>query len=378
MLTATLRLQARSGSKRVPKPNGPGSGVSTAGVARTDAAGAGATLSPVHPVEAIRSRGHVRWGIVGCGDVTEVKSGPAFGRVAGSSLAAVMRRDGAKARDYAARHGVPRWSDDARDVLEADDVDAVYVATPPSSHAAYVIRAAEAGKPVYVEKPMARTAAEAESMVAACADAGVPLFVAYYRRALPRFEFVRARLAEGAIGTPTRVHAALTQPPPADAASAGWRWDAATAGDGLLFDLGSHGLDLLDHWFGAVRTVHGHARTRSAWAGVHDEWVATLDFAQGVLGTAAWGFAGPSVRDRIEVFGTAGSLHVPLFADGPVALTDAQGRTVEHAIPHPAHVQEPLIAAIVADLLGRGPAAPSTGASALRTQRVLETLATAQ
>jgi predicted dehydrogenase len=330
------------------------------------------------PHEAIRRRGHVRWGIIGCGDVTEVKSGPAFQRVAGSSLTAVMRRDGAKARNFAARHGVPRWSDDARDVLEADDVDAVYVATPPSSHAAYVLEAARAGKPVYVEKPMARTVAEAEAMVAACADAGVPLFVAYYRRALPRFEFVRARLAEGAIGTPTRVHAVVAQPPPAAAGRAGWRWDAATAGDGLLFDLGSHGLDLFDHWFGPVRTVHGLARTRSTWAQVSDEVVATLAFERGVIGTAAWGFAGPTVRDRIEVFGTAGSLSVPLFADGPVALTDAAGRTVEHAIPHPAHVQEPLIAAIVADLLGRGGSAPSTGASALRTQRVLERLAAAR
>ncbi|MDF1521707.1 MAG: Gfo/Idh/MocA family oxidoreductase [Trueperaceae bacterium] len=332
----------------------------------------------MNPLEAIRSRGHVRWGIVGCGDVTEVKSGPAFQRVAGSSLAAVMRRDGAKARDYAERHGVPRWSDDARDVIEADDVDAVYVATPPSGHATYVLQAAQAGKPVYVEKPMARTVAEAEAMVAACTDAGVPLFVAYYRRALPRFEFVRARLADGAIGTPTRVHAVVAQPPPADAASAGWRWDAATAGDGLLFDLGSHGLDLLDHWFGPVRTVAGHARTRSAWAQVSDEHVAALAFEGGVIGTAAWGFAGPTIRDRIEVFGTAGSLHVPLFADGPVVLTDAQGRTGEHRVPHPAHVQAPLIAAIVADLLGLGGPAPSTGASALRTQRVLERLATSR
>ena len=329
-------------------------------------------------LDAIRSRGSVRWGIVGCGDVTEVKSGPAFQRVPGSSLAAVMRRDGAKARDYAERHGVPRWSDDARDVIEADDVDAIYVATPPSSHAAYVLQAARAGKPVYVEKPMARTVAEAEAMVAACADAGVPLFVAYYRRALPRFAFVRERLAEGAIGTPTRVHAVVSQPPPADPANAGWRWDAATAGDGLLYDLGSHGLDLLDHWFGPVRSVAGHARTRSAWAQVSDELVAALSFEKDVVATAAWGFAGPTVRDRIEVFGTAGSLRVPLFADGPVVLTDAQGRTVEHPIPHPAHVQEPLIAAIVADLLGRGEPAPSTGASALRTQRVLERLASSR
>lgn len=136
-------------------------------------------------LERIRQRGHVRWGFVGCGDVTEVKSGPAFSRIPGSSVSVVMRRDAEKARDYAARHQVPRWTTDATEVIESDDVDAVYVATPPASHAAYALQAAAAGKPVYVEKPLALDRTEGEAMVRACEAAGVPLFVAYYRRALP-------------------------------------------------------------------------------------------------------------------------------------------------------------------------------------------------
>src|SRR6184192_2580039 len=94
----------------------------------------------------------IRWGIIGCGDVTEVKSGPAFQKASNSALVAVMRRDAAKAADYAARHGVPRWYADARELIADADVDAVYVATPPSSHEEYAIMAAEAAKPIYVEK----------------------------------------------------------------------------------------------------------------------------------------------------------------------------------------------------------------------------------
>lgn len=142
----------------------------------------------------------IRWGIIGCGDVCEVKSGPAFQKADGSALVAVMRRDGAKAADFARRHGVPRWYDDAAALVADPEVDAVYVATPPSTHAQHTLLAARAGKPVYVEKPMAPTRAACDEMRAACAAAGVPLFVAYYRRALPRFVKVRELLAAGAVG----------------------------------------------------------------------------------------------------------------------------------------------------------------------------------
>src|SRR5438067_5233611 len=138
--------------------------------------------------------------MIGCGDVTEVKSGPGFQKAAHSRLVAVMRRNGALARDYAERHGVPRWYDDAESLVADPEVDAVYVATPPSSHEEYTLLAARAGKPVYVEKPMARDHAECVAMIDACRAAGVPLFVAYYRRALPRFLKIKELIESGAIG----------------------------------------------------------------------------------------------------------------------------------------------------------------------------------
>src|SRR5690625_1222950 len=133
----------------------------------------------------------VRWGIIGVGHVTEVKSGPGFQQAERSELVAVMRRHGERAADYARRHGVPRWYDDADALIADPEVDAVYIATPPDSHAEYAVRVLEAGKPVYVEKPMARTAAECEQMLSASRRSGLPVFVAYYRRAMPRFVKVK-------------------------------------------------------------------------------------------------------------------------------------------------------------------------------------------
>src|SRR5689334_14273937 len=179
----------------------------------------------------------IRWGIIGCGDVTEVKSGPALQKARGSSLVAVMRRTGDLARDYAARHGVPRWYDDADALINDPEVDAVYVATPPSSHMDYVLRTAQAGKPVYVEKPMAREFSECRAMIEACRSANVPLFVAYYRRALPRFLKIKELIDSGTIGEVRSVIVTLLRPPQGNKvprAPLPWRVPPGDAGGGLV------------------------------------------------------------------------------------------------------------------------------------------------
>ena len=159
-----------------------------------------------------------------------------------------MRRDRAKAEDYARRHGVPRWYDDADALIHDDEVDAVYIATPPDSHRDYAVRVLAAGKPVYVEKPMARTTAECEEMLAAAERAGLPLFVAYYRRAMPRFGTVQQLLHDGAVGQVQAVSVRNSQPAVIDdGADVPWRVRPEISGGGHFVDLASHTLDLLDH-----------------------------------------------------------------------------------------------------------------------------------
>ena len=155
----------------------------------------------------------IRWGIVGCGDVTEVKSGPGFAKAENSALVSVMRRNGDLARDYARRHGVPKWTDDAAELVRDPDVDAVYVATPPNAHRDYTVLCAEAGKPVLVEKPIAPAFEEAQMMVRTCAEAGILLFVAYYRRAMPIYLKVKELVDGGRIGAPRTVHISHLEKP---------------------------------------------------------------------------------------------------------------------------------------------------------------------
>ena len=321
------------------------------------------------PTGFFSGRSTVRWGIIGCGDVTEVKSGPGFQKAAGSALVAVMRRNGALAADYAKRHGVPRSYDNAAALIADPEVDAVYVATPPDSHASYALQVAAAGKPAYNEKPMARNTAECDRMVEAFARAGLPLFVAYYRRRLPRFLEVQKLLAAGAIGKVTGVRYQGSGPKHRD--PAGWRLDAAQAGGGHFLDVGSHVLDLLDFLFGPLTEVAGMAANLGGTCSVED--AVAMSFRCGeVPGAAAWNFASEVTEDLVVLTGTEGRLTFGVFTNDPLQLENAQG-TQAIDRPNPPHVAQPLIQTVVDDLLGRG-TCPSTGESARRTTQVMDTV----
>lgn len=318
----------------------------------------------------LQGRTQVRWGMIGCGAVTEVKSGPGFQKADGSTLVAVMRRDGAMAASYARRHGVPRSYDQAQHLLADPEVDAVYIATPPDTHAEYALQAAAAGKPAYVEKPMARHTPECDRMVAAFQRAKLPLYVAYYRRRLPRFLTAQELITGGALGRVTSVRYACSAPRHRD--EGGWRVAAEASGGGHFLDVGSHALDLLDFLLGPLDTVTGVARQHGGKSPV-EETVAMSFLAGGTIpGSAAWDFASAEPEDAFTFTGTEGRLTLSLLGDEPLVLENAAGRH-ELPRPNPPHVQQPLIQSVVDELLGRG-TCPSTGASARRTSQVMDTV----
>ena len=316
----------------------------------------------------------VRWGIIGCGDVTEVKSGPAFGKADGSALVAVMRRDRHLAEDYARRHGVPRWYADAEALVRDPDVDAVYVATPPDGHLDGVRTRARYGKPVYVEKPMARTHEECLAMNDACRVAGVPLFTAYYRRMLPRFregEGTGGRAARSARCAWSRSVSTRRHVPASGALP--WRFDPQVAGGGLFVDLASHTLDLLDYVLGPITEAHGGAANQGGFYAAEDIVTASLAFASGAKGTGLWRFTADRDKDVVEIIGSTGRLTFATFDERPVLLIRG-GEAKEFVIPHPPHVQQPLIQSITASTSCAGRAAATDGESGARTNRVMDAL----
>lgn len=327
--------------------------------------------------------GTIRWGILGCGAVTEVKSGPAYRQVPGFAVVSVMRRDAEKAADYARRHGVPHWTTDAQALIDAPEVDAVYIATPPDTHLHYALRVAAAGKPCCVEKPMARTPEECARMNAAFRDAGVPLFVAYYRRSLPRFERVRQWLRDGRIGPVRHVHWAFSRPPRADDLDgrSGWRTDPERAGGGYFVDLASHGLDLLMHLLGDIEDVSGLATNQQGLYPAEDAVVAHWRFAaqadgSRALGSGYWNFAADRRCDAVEIVGRDGRIGFSVFEDAPVVI-DCAGGAEALEIAHPTHIQRPHVEAIARHLRGEA-VHPSTGETAIRATEVMHRILAAR
>ena len=291
----------------------------------------------------------IRWGIIGCGNVTEKKSGPAFYQLQGSALQAVMRRDEDKARDYALRHHVPKYYHDASVLIHDADVDAIYVATPPDSHAKYAIDALAAGKPVYVEKPMALNYRQCMEMIEASEKYGVPLYIAYYRRALPYFLKVKLLIDEGVIGQVRYAFMRLEREvsdndrQPANV----WRLNAAVSGGGYFVDLGSHQLNLLQFLFGPIATHRSVVRNKAGLYEAEDFVSVLLQHQSGIDVNCTWSFCAPAGRraDEVEVVGDLGTLYFSVF--DLKNIRKAQKNRVETIeIPTEAEIQKPLISQI--------------------------------
>ena len=316
----------------------------------------------------------IKWGIIGCGDVTELKSGQAFNKVPHSSLVAVMRRDAPKAADYARRHNVPNWYDDADALINDPTVNAVYVATPPGSHADYAIRAMRAGKPVYVEKPMALNAEECAAMNQVSRETGMPLFVAFYRRALPYFLKVKELVDQRIIGDIRYVNIRLNwQPDDREVGTQpGWRVTPEVSGGGLFHDLASHQFDFLEYLLGPIKSASGYARNQAGLYAADDIVVATYEFESGVLGTGSWCFmVNPEQRlEQTQLIGSAGTITFSFFENFTINVTTASG-SEDYTIPFPMHVQQPLIESIVQELRSEGKS-PSTGETGARASTILD------
>ena len=321
----------------------------------------------------------IRWGIIGCGEVTEVKSGPGFQKAEGSELVAVMRRRGELAADFARRHGVRSWYDDADRLIADPSVDAVYIATPPGAHERLALAVCAAGKPAYVEKPMARNHAECRRMIDAFAAAGVPLYVAYYRRALPRFVRARDLVAAGAIGRVTGVSYRMTGPFHRDVearlregAPLPWRQQAEHAGGGLFLDVGCHTLDILDFILGPLEEARGVAGNLSTPHDVEDAVALSFRTRDGAPGIAQWSFAAAERADDLVISGDRGEVRLSTFGVEPVELRRGDGAPAERFdLPNPPHIQQPFIQSIVDELRGRG-RCESTGESAARTSAIID------
>lgn len=263
----------------------------------------------------------LRWGILGCGNVAEHKGGPPLYSVDDSELIAVMRRDKAKAEDFAERHGAKRSYTDVEKLLSDDEINAIYIATPPHVHCEQTIRAARAGKHVLCEKPMAMSVSECQQMVDACHELGVTLMLAYYRNHYPNVVQMKTLMNDGVIGDVVLARINCTgyyNPNRQDLKN--WRINPEISGGGVLMDIGSHRISLLQYLMGDVASVRGYAETVHLDAEVDDSAVFTLRFESGAHAVANINWNVGIGIDDVEVYGTQGCLRCSPLNSGNLTL----------------------------------------------------------
>lgn len=301
----------------------------------------------------------IGWGFIGCGEVTEKKSGPAFNEVPGSHVVAVMSRNAEKAESYAKRHNIKKWYTDHLELINDPEINAIYIATPPSSHATFAIMAMKAGKPVYIEKPLAASYEDCARINRISELTGVPCFVAYYRRYLPYFQKVKQIIQSGAIGTPANVQIRFSVPPrDLDYKSNGslpWRLQPDIAGGGYFYDLAPHQLDLIQDIFGVITRAHGYCSNMAKLYKAEDTISACFYFENGLPGSGSWCFVGhqSAKEDRIEVIGEKGMLSFSVYNYSPIQLVTSEGRS-SIVVPNPPYVQLPIIRSVIEHLQGIG------------------------
>jgi len=301
---------------------------------------------------------NINWGIIGCGNVTEKKSGPAYNKIPGSKLVAVMRRDAEKAADYAKRHNVGKWYSDADELMADPEINAVSIATPPAFHLGYAAAALNKGLNVYVEKPVTRNAGEARKMAEAVKTSNGKLTVAHYRRALPMFLKVKQLLDEKAIGDVRTVQIRMwktSQPHLVANAETNWRVNPELSGGGYFHDLAPHQLDLMLFYFGEPERYHGFSLNQSGITPADDHVCGEILFKNNVVINGSWCFnvAESEVADTCEMIGTAGKITFPFFGTFINVTNEGAEQTLNFT--HPEHIQQPMITKIVAYFNNDGP-----------------------
>jgi predicted dehydrogenase len=318
----------------------------------------------------------INWGIIGCGDVTEVKSGPAFNKVPHSKLVAVMRRNAEKAKDYAQRHGVEKWYSNADDLINDADVNAIYIATPPLNHEEYAIRAMKAGKPVYLEKPMALNAEAAKRIEKVASESGVKISIAHYRRQQPLFLKVKELLQQKAIGDVRFVDLKMLQPHQSDIITKtedNWRVDPAVSGGGLFYDLAPHQLDIMLYFFGRAKKISGMVFNSSHYYNADDITCGQVLFESNVVFNGSWCFTVAERKDVCEIIGSEGKLSFPIF-DHKQIILEREGAKTTIEFERLQHVQQPMIQMVVEYFLDQSPN-PCSAQEGVEVMQMMDTIA---
>ena len=313
----------------------------------------------------------VKWGFIGCGNVVENKSGPAFNTAENSMVYAVMRRDIKKAEESAKKLGAKKWYDNVDDLLKDEEINAVYIATPPGLHLEQAIKCCKAKKPTYIEKPFARNYKEALQITEMFEKAGVPLYVAHYRRALPKFIKIKEILESGKIGKIVEADFRLNRKYDYDQVHNTWLYNTELSGGGKFYDIAPHSIDIMVDLLGNFTKINGIATNNNKEYKVEDIVVMSFETDKGIIGTANFNSIALDKKDKMIIYGTNGKLEFSMHGNDDIVITTKEGEE-RLQINNPKIIQENMVHDVVKALLTGEHLHTCSGREALETSSIMD------
>ena len=310
------------------------------------------------------------WGLIGAGDIVKKRVGPALRDIASCHFYAVARTHSdlaeSSARELGASKGYSTW----QELIHDPEIEAVYIATPVYLHAEMTMAAAAAGKHVLCEKPMAMNPGDCDKMIQACKKHNVKLGIAYYRHFYPVLNRIKTVIASGAIGEIVYIQMnAFDYFDPGPSHPRYWLLQKDKSGGGPMFDFGCHRIEMFLNLLGRVKTVKGFCSNVLFSREVEDTGTAFFHFDSGAHGVLSITHASAEPQDTVNVFGSKGSMLLPVLNSGTITLKTPQGEFIENH-PPPANFHQPLIEDFVhAVMENREPKV--TGATGREVNRLL-------
>ena len=263
----------------------------------------------------------IKWGLVGCGDISQKRVAPAMRDLANHSIRGISRKQTDKLAEFAEEFGAVECFSSAEELILSPDIDAVYLATPVNLHCAHTLLALENGKHVLCEKPMAMSVAECDRMVETAKRTGRLLGIAYYRRFYPAVLKIKELIAAGQIGRPVMARALACEfwSFPKDHPLY-WHIDPEQSGGGPLMDFGSHRIDIIIDIMGQVRNVAAFTDKLYFDHQVEDSSLLILRHGSGAHSTIGAYHSIGHPCDELEVFGSEGRITIPVLNEGEVCF----------------------------------------------------------
>jgi predicted dehydrogenase len=282
-----------------------------------------------------------------------------------------MRRDINNAKESAEKLGATKWYDNADSLLSDDNVDAVYIASPPGLHLEQAIKCCEHRKPTYIEKPFARNYSEALQITKMFEEAGVPLYVAHYRRALPKFIKIKEILDSGKIGKICEADFRLNRKYNYDEIHNTWLYNTELSGGGKFYDIAPHSIDIMVYLLGNFTEINSFATNNNDEYDVEDVVVMSFKTDKGVIGTANFNSLALDKKDRMIIYGTKGNIEFTMHGNDPIIINTENGEE-KIEIENPPIIQESMVEEVVKSLLTGEKLHTCSAREALETYRIMD------